>query len=544
MKKITISVLLLLVFVAAGNSRTIESTGVLEGDVISSEKNEPVDWTAIIIPELKRWQSTRDGHTFRFSDLPSGEYVLKTYRIGYKENRVTFKIMAGDTTHLILKLTESPLEGEHVTVTANRTENGSPLQNPDILISGKSLRKNLGKTIAETIENQPGIAQRTMGPAPARPIMRGLSGDRLLLLEDGNRTGDLSATSADHAVVIEPMTTESIEIIRGPETLLYGANTLGGVIDVKRNAIPNRLSNRITGSVSLAQESVNKGYSSGFNLMVPIQHFSLHFDGSFRTADDINTPLGTLGNTAIETLNGAAGISLFRSWGHAGVAFSQYTSDYGIPPDPLGGHPSGVDIAMDRRQSVSEVEVESFPGIQSLLLQHNYTRYYHEEIEKSGTIGMEFGVLSHHLSGKAKLQPFAFFKNSTLGFWSEYRDYASGGLSFTPATKEYSTAFFTYHEVELGAYTLNGSLRFDAKKIQPEEERLSRTVGLIRKRNFSGFSAAAAIERTFTDKFKSGLSFMHSFRAPGIEELFSEGPHLAAYSYEVGSADLDAETGN
>ena len=180
---------------------------------------------------------TDEQGTFFFSDLPVGRHVIQTLHVSYHDTRFAVEITAGDTTRVDLHIGHQELILEGVQIEDQRVRSLTP-DEPDVIFSGNKLRQNLSQTIAETIDYEPGIAQRSMGPA-ARPI-RGLGGDRLLILEDGERTGDLSATSSDHAVAVEPMTTQRIEITRGPETMVYGSNALGGVINADAGMYPSK----------------------------------------------------------------------------------------------------------------------------------------------------------------------------------------------------------------------------------------------------------------------------------------------------------------
>ena len=154
-----------------------------------------------------------------------------------------------------------------------------------------------------------------------------MSKPALLVLEDGERTGDMSASSADHAVVIEPISSERIEIIRGPESIIFGSNTLGGVINVARGYVPSTLPHRISGVLSTQAETVNSGIASGFAVNFPVSNFAMRLDGSLRTADNIETPAGELKNTFINNNNFSGGVSYFEDWGFIGVASSYYKSE-------------------------------------------------------------------------------------------------------------------------------------------------------------------------------------------------------------------------
>ena len=518
-------------------------TGTLAGHVIDAESGDPIGWVSIVIEELKRTQISDAEGYFSFSSLPPGAYVLQTLHIGYHDARFQVQVAVGDTTHFDLKMGHQLLQVPAVLVAGERPI--APLREPEMVFSGRKLRQNLSRTIAETIDYEPGIAQRAMGPAPARPVLRGLGGDRLLVLEDGERTGDLSATSSDHAVAIEPMTTERIEIIRGPQTLLYGSNALGGVVNVVRNAVPSTRPTALGGSAFWQGESINEGLAGGLALTRPLGPLALRLDGSLRTAGDIASPRGTLANTDIRTANTAVGLSLVRPWGHVGLAGSLYDSNYGIPPDPLGGHPQGVSINLARQHLEVRGQVLNGPGgwVKRLEMHHTYARYRHGEFEASGALGMEFGVITHDSSVLFRLNPLGPFENGAFGLWYEYRDYAAAGLNFTPPAEEYAGALFAYQEWQHELWALNAALRFDGRRIEPRQARDSRTVGRIQRRDFSGLSGGLSAHYRASQGLTLGTTLMCTYRPPGIEELFSEGPHLAAYAYEVGNGALDSERG-
>ena len=185
-------------------------SGALAGRALDAESNDPIGWVTVLVEDTERGQITDEQGRFFFADLPVGQHIIETLHISYHNTRFAVEIKAGDTTHVDLRIGHQELQLEGVHIEGQRADSPAPLDEPDVVFSGNKLRQNLSQTIAETIDYEPGIAQRSMGPAPARPVLRGLSGDRLLILEDGERTGDLSATSSDHAVAVDPMTTQQI----------------------------------------------------------------------------------------------------------------------------------------------------------------------------------------------------------------------------------------------------------------------------------------------------------------------------------------------
>jgi iron complex outermembrane receptor protein len=522
-----------------------DNEGNLIGIIEDADSGERIGWTTLLIEEINRSVSAHEDGSFHFYGLLPGNYTLKTFRVGYQDASFSIKIIENDTTSIIIKLNNKPLSTEGIVVESDKFDGVSALQEPVIEVSGKKLRQNLGTTIAKTIETEPGIAQRTMGPAPARPVIRGLSGDRLLILEDGERTGDLSATSSDHAVVIEPISAERIEVIRGPAALIYGSNTLGGVINVTRGYVPSTLPHRITGTAAMQGESVSHGYTGGMSVVVPLGPFAARMEGSYRQADDIRSPKRTLVNTNIETKNATAGLSFFPSWGFIGTSGSFYNSEYGIPPDPAGGHPNGVDIDLARQHIETKSEIHpGIPWLYRIDLSHSYKRYKHTETESNGQLGVRFGLVTHDATLTTHFNQKGTFIHGDIGFWGEMRDYASSGLNFTPASKEYSYAAFVYGEHDVGQFGFSASLRYDHKTVVPHTEKIVNRADFslyIRQREFDDISAGFTGVYNLGRGFSLGTTIMRTYRAPGIEELFSEGPHLAAYAYEVGNSELDKE---
>lgn len=525
------------------------ANGSVVGFISDAETGEGIGWATILLVEINKGVSAHSDGEYHLFNIPEGKYTLKVFRIGYHDYKTTIEIKDSEKIQKDIVLSRTVLFTEEVLVESQKYKNRSELQEPDIKVTGKKLRENIGLTIAETIASEPGISQRTMGPAPARPVLRGLGGDRLLMLEDGERTGDLSATSSDHAVVIDPMSADRIEVIRGPEALIYGSNTLAGVINVQRNYIPSMLPHRVSGTASLHSESVNNALAGGFKINFPINKIAVNIDGSMKNANDLNTPVGKLINTNLFNHNESIGISYFADRFNFGSAFSNYSSEYGIPPQPdsLGGHPNGIDIELERQHI--ETRGEYFPinrWIRFIELKHSYKRYQHAEYEANGQVGMEFGVLTNDLSISLHLAERGVFMNGVIGAWFQHRDYATAGLSFTPNTKEKSVAIFHYNEHSFGKFAFNLSVRYDWKYVDPSEEKIIVRADYsnhIRYRNFNDFSTSVSGEYAIRKTCKLGLQFMRSYRAPGIEELFSEGPHLAAYSYEVGNSELGEEKG-
>ena len=527
-------------------AHTVEETSFarnqsISGHVIDVETETPlVDVHVSLLGKAGGASLSRTNRVgqFRFDEIAPGTYTLRFERVGYETLDQEIVVNTG-LTAITVELKHNPLQLGEVVVTPGDEEHAHFEKTTGLNLSSQQLDQQMGATIAETLSGEVGIAQRTMGRAAARPIIRGMGGDRLLILEDGGRTGDKSASAADHAVAIDPTTATNIEITRGPASLIYGSSTLGGVINVKRETIPQTLPNRPTVSLTFQGESVNSGLTGTTGLTVPIGDIAWRLELNRRGTDDTHTPIGIIENTSLSQTNFATGISMVKDWGHIGISGSNYRSDYGIPGSPEG-HIQGVTIDLDRQRYEGNFEYgfqQSF--LEKLKLHSTYTRYQHQEIESNNTLGVEFGLLTYNASVLAYMHG-----DAVAGVWGEYRDHATGGFYWTPHTREMSLAGFYLKQKRLNTdLTLQGAIRYDIRRVEPFEEGAIIRAGAVQRRDFGGVSSAVSGIYHWSNHLETGATLMKTFRTPGIEELFSDGPHLAAYSYEVGNAKLGSEDG-
>ena len=538
-------ILLFLLIAAVIPSRADDSkSSVIQGVSYDRETGQTLGFVYLYLQELNRTAVAHtDGH-FEFVNVPAGTYTLSASRIGYRPASVQIKVPQNDTLNIEIRLTPSVLSGDAIVVTGNEDFSvGSELEHVSKSISGNNLRRDLSGTLAETLEDLPGLDSRTMGSAPARPVIRGLGGERVLILQDGARTGDVSSQSADHAVTVDPIAAEKIEIARGPAALKYGGNAIGGVVNVVRNQIATSMPDHLHGTASIQGESVNSGGTSALQAGLPIGSFALKADGNLRTGQNLQTPEGELDNSGILSTNNALGLSYIRPWGYAGGAFSMYFNNYGIPPDPEGGHANGVDIEMQKFQFDGKSEIffeNSF--FRAVDIGYSYKNYFHREIEPGGAIGTEYGVLTSNANINARHGKKGILQKGTVGIWGEAKNYAVQGAN-TPDSDSYSLAAYLIEEKDFGPFHMEVGGRAEVVNTVPLQEDPDSRIGNIRERSFAGISSSIAVVYDFGSGFYTGASLMHSYRAPSQEELYSEGPHLASYSYEIGNPELKPERG-
>ncbi|MBI5689108.1 MAG: TonB-dependent receptor [Verrucomicrobia bacterium] len=437
------------------------------------------------------------------------------------------------------------------------------------VLSGRSLLLKQQSTLGETLANEPGIQATSFGPGASRPIIRGLGGDRLRLLENGVVSLDASATSPDHAVGIEPFLVERIEAVRGPASLLYGSAAVGGVVNVISHRIETELTGeRVRGGAEVrfgsAAEDLARGGVIDLNLLPGRDHaLVLHLDGFRRSARDVRIPgfaesarvraaeaaeaaehgeepeehaRYRLPNSALDSEGAAAGLSLVGRNFFVGASRNGFDSFYGVPGHAHGeegGEEGGVRIRLRQRRTDVQGEWRQPGGwLQGVKAKFGRVNYRHTELEPDGAVGTVFTHRGHDaradlLHGGLPGWTGALGAQSTR---SELE--AEGDEAFLPPSKTRSQALFAFEELSHGAFTWQAGLRLERTRINAEgqrerrHEQLNGSLGLVWKFD-SAWALAASLTRTG--------------RAPNAQELYADGPHAGTQAYEIGDAGLNVE---
>lgn len=526
-------------------------TSSLRGVVLHSESGVPVPHAHILLQPktpgsgTPQSQSADEQGVFHIRNIAATGWTLRVTRAGYRPQTIDVQVPADEERNVIMYLTEVPYETRPIIVTGTHRHSG-PGHDEELgsVLRGKELDRELGLSLAATLKNEVGIAMRSMGPAPARPVVRGLGGDRVFLAEDGIKTVDLSSTSPDHAVTIEPFGAERIEVLRGPRILTKSPVTIGGMVNVVRHDIPIDMHQDVIGSFGLYGETANRGYLASLGTEAPAGPLLLRGDISRRETGDVRTPVGNLGNSYSRTLNFALGGSMIREQGMIGVAQRHYTLSYGVPGGFVGAHPRGVNIEMERRQSSAKGSLNMHSDfLHDIQLTAARTYYRHKEFEASGLIGSEFLIVDWQAGMTLNHHAIGIVDEGLIGVSASHRDVTFGGFVFTVPAVSWSLAPYVYERFHLGAFNLEAALRLNHDVISPVTEKKDTRIGHIRERSFTTWSASVSALYPLTDIVRVGANVSRSSRVPTIEELYSEGPHLAAYSYEVGNPDLGEEHG-
>jgi iron complex outermembrane recepter protein len=257
---------------------------------VRDSSGAPIANAEVIVTSLNRVTTTNAGGAFTIRGLPAGAYHLSVLFIGFAPGHADIVVPAvGDSVAvaIVMHRTALQLSGVQVTATPLGTDPRNVTQSATEL-SGQALARNLAPTVAQSLENEPGVSVRYNGPAATAPVIRGLQGERILVLQDGDRAGDLSSAAPDHGVSVDPLTAQRIEVVRGPASLLYGNSALGGVVNVISNDIPSVIPSHVEGFFAGQAESATPGGALAGGVTMPIgSSFAIVARGGGRHADDL-----------------------------------------------------------------------------------------------------------------------------------------------------------------------------------------------------------------------------------------------------------------
>ncbi len=522
----------LAVLAAAITAETAAAQGgaAFKGRLVNSVSGMPVAGATVRIEELRRETVTADDGTFTFDNVAPGSYHLSVRSEGYSSRRS--EITVGTITATLVDVTVDPELHYHEMVSVS-PEPRSQFESyqPTSVLVGQELGKQLQMSLGATLENQPGVAARSFGPAPSRPVIRGLDGDRVQILQDGQRMGDLSSQSGDHGVAINPAAAKRIEVVRGPATLLYGANAIGGLVNVITEDIPTRAIEGVSGDATFDLGSgADEGGGAG-SVRAGNGRVAVHAGAGGRRSGDVATPEGDLVNS--QSRNGFVnfGASWTGSRGYLGGSYGYDDTKYGIPVVEEGS----LQLTPRRHNITFRGGAQDLTGaFESFRTTLAIRRYKHEELEGE-EIGTAFTNNTTDLEVLGSHRAYGRLKG-TVGAWVMGRAFdAVGAEALSPAVDQNATALFAYEELTWPHVTVQLGGRFDHAHYSPFEED---------DRSFDSGSASAGLlfrPAAARDALTFVVSLARAARYPALEELFYYGPHPGNFAFEVGNPGLKPE---
>ncbi len=515
--------------------------------VVRDSAGAPLPNVQVVVAEAGRSATTDAAGRFVIRGLARGEYHLTTLLIGYRPGHAIVTVPeAGADINISIVMTASPLRLQAVSVTASPTgADPERVAQATVEVSGLALQRAMASSIAQTLGQEPGVSVRFDGPA-TMPVIRGLTGDRILVLQDGARTADLSSASADHASTVDPLSASRIEVVRGPASLLYGNNALGGVVNVISNDIPTSVPTHLEGYFGAIGSTGAPGGATTLSATNRLgDAWALNLRGGLQSASSIRVGGGTaLSNTQSRNLTGNAGLGYVGERATIGAAVSNYTFNYGLPHPP--GDDEVIHIAGNRFSATFRATVNTRShAIPLVKVDAGAQDYHHDELSAEGQVGTAFKLKTQTLNASAKTHVGR--ARGSIGAQLLGKQYAAtGDEALTPAANSTGFGAFFYQELPLrgdGASELVPTLsfggRFDMYEIASRSGDpkfgAARSVDVSSPSGSIGLSIPLGAVATL-----SGNAAL-AFRAPTVEELFSNGVHEASGSYDLGNPSLRAE---
>lgn len=456
---------------------------------------------------------------------------------------------------------------EHFVVTASPFQRAqADLAQATTVLADTALEQRRAFTLGETLAGLPGLNSTWFGPGASRPVIRGLGGDRIRLLENGTGTLDASVISPDHAVSIEPLVVDRIEVVRGPASLLYGGAAIGGVVNVLTHRIESELPERVAeGGVEARHGSAAGEYSLGGTANIALRREAhsalvLHLDGFHRDADDLGIPgyaqsdriraeeiehalaagesspdfaHGELPHSAVRSRGGAAGLSWVGEHAHFGFARSLFATTYGVPGHAHeGAEPVRIDL-QQRRWDVQGESHEASGPFSGGRFKLGHADYEHRELE-GGEVGTTYRNRGYEIRAELLHENLAGLAGTWGAQFGRSDLSAAGAEAFLPPTRTTQHALFAFEEFHHGDWTGEFGARHERQEIQVSG-------GTGRGRTDDALSLSAGTVWNPRPGWTVAFSLVRSQRAPNAQESYAFGPHLGTDAFEVGAPNLGRE---
>jgi len=519
------------------NAQIAAASGTIRGIVRLNPSGTAVRNAVVTIAESKRSVLTGANGEFEFKDIPTGKYQLIAH-LDRVPDVVKTVVLGSSIQTLDFELTLAPVS-EQVTVTATGSAEGIDSSYQAVASVGalELAQKNL-TSIGDALESQAGVAKRSFGPGSGRPVIRGFDGDRVLVLKDGLRLGGIASQSGDEVEPLDVLSLDRIEIVKGPATLLYGSNAIGGVVNgISTNDVYQRgLSGYLTtlGGTNNWQAGASGGLKYG------VKNFLVFGNAGAQKANDYRTPLGTVLNSYARSGNVSGGAGWFPRKGWLSFSYTYDTRRYGIPVAPgaidseyLKMRRHSYEVKAGFRELGSFVESGDFAV--------SYNDYINREFEfesDENVTELESLATNKNVNYRANFNHRRYGNLSgTLGLSGFTRDYNSVGTEApAPHTKQSSLAVYGLERVDFERIGFQFGGRLEQNGYKPE--------GNFRKRNFVGFSGSAGVRVPLWSAGSFVANYQHSFRAPALEELYNNGPHPGILVFDIGNPNLKPEHGD
>ncbi|MEC9276551.1 MAG: TonB-dependent receptor [Pseudomonadota bacterium] len=532
---------------------------------VTNAAGKPLANATVEIEALKRVTSTNELGEFTFSNVKEGDYTLHIFASGFAHLHEHAQVQSDNAEGANFVLARSAIEVIDVHATPMHLsvmESATPVS----VLSGETLRRQQAATLGDTLEKLPGVQSNFHGNVASTPIIRGLSGPRVLITQNGLDVSDVSRVGPDHAVASEASTAKQIEVLRGPATLFFGSGAIGGVVNVVDQRVPTSTETR--GEFVLETQTVNDQKLGTFNVTTGVDNIAFYADGFYRDSNDYETPVApdiddpdgahVVENSNEESNGFTLGTSYLFDQGYVGVAVERFEREYGVPGHSHGGDTSVfADLEQTKYQLLGEYNFTN-DFLQSVHFRAGYTDYEHAEVE-GGLVGTTFSNETEELRVELLHKPMAGWRGGISLHYKGSDVFAQGEEAFTPPSEMEMFAVALMEERHFGDFLVQlgaraESVTLDASSVllpeldahEHDDEHEHEGSEFVRQfavdQEFTPISLSAGVVYTISESYNVGVSLSRSERAPSASELLSFGPHIGTRTYEIGALfDLSEE---
>lgn len=543
----------------ASTAAVAQGTGSVKGTVTLESSGDPLHHASVTVSRSGRVVETGEDGKFEIRGIAPGTYSIHAHLQSLSDEVKTVTIRAGEAVTVDFKLRLASLR-QSLTVTATEKEQTTFESFQTVTsLDAVDLALKTKPSLGEVLDNQPGVAKRSFGPGSSRPVIRGFDGDRVLVMQDGIPTSSLSSQSGDHGESLDASSLDRLEVVKGPATLLYGSNAIGGVVNAVtgHHQIHDHPHQGLRGYVTGFGGSANgqAGGAAGFDL--GLGNWLIWGNGSGQRTGDYKTPEGTVDNSRTRLSNSSGGLSWFGQKTFFDIGYRYEEGKYGVPfaSEFHGEHEEEEATSKDSVRAAEEGHEDhehvslAFRrhnvrigtgwkdldfALPSFRLSVNYADWQHKELEEDvvGTLFRNKAITYRGVFQQRKVGNLT----GSFGFQGSQRAYkTTGEEALAPPVDQNNFAVFGLEEFSFERFRLQLGGRVDNTRYKPDG---------LRDRSFTGGSGAAGI---YVPTWKNGAfvtNFTTSFRAPALEELYNLGPHIGNLTFEIGNANLRRERSN
>lgn len=530
----------------------------IEGQVYYEEEGEkvPLPNASVLLTDLETGTSTDNDGQFVYKDLQKGQYTLRVSHIGFQTTEVDVALPEMDGETLEVSLKAYGIDADEVQIHGTRERTVADYQ-PVQKIDREHLEKSPGVGFGEMMDDQPGVSNRSFGGAPSRPIVRGFDGERLSILQDGQMMGDIQETAHDHSLSSDPLAIEEVEVVRGPASLLYGSNALGGVINILTNDIPRAAREGLGGEVNLQGASATRMGRAGVRLTNGWGDNRLQGRLTYQNSDDMETPQGTLPGTWSENIFASTGAFFGGNNIQGGLSFGYSGQNYGIPffepelesedPREFEEDQENVEIDMHHYNLAGELNWFTDGFFEAIELRTNLSHLDQEEleIEDDGEVDLEifFDQIALSTSLTMRHGQYGRFESGAIGLDLDLRQTDIGGdEAFHPGDKFVEPSIFAFEEFRLADNLFwQGGARMSYYSLETNPDEDNRFPDHNESHDYLNLSASTGLNWGVTDNISTSFQLGRAYRPPTVAELYADGWHEGAVRFEIGNPDLEPE---